>query len=129
MINLGKAISISIALSAAITSSTAMAAPAIVTPVVTALPSVSAGHRCVVLNTGTKELFVKAQLFNGVTGFSLGSAGSITLPGTTNLMEAAAPSEGQSFCRVTGISKNQARVTHCALNAAGTACESTVTVP
>lgn len=131
MINLGKAISISIALSAAITSSTALAAPAIVTPVITAKPSASGGHLCVVLNLSGKTLTIRQQIINPWTGEILTSSISPTAPGGSTILETVnAPSViGQSYCVVTGISKNHARVTHCALNLADTACESTVTVP
>ena len=129
MTNLGKSISISIALSAALISSSALAAPAIVTPTVYASSSVSGGALCFVLNTSTKPVTVRAEVVNGATGAILGAFSGEILPGTNRGPQVSAPSGGQTYCRVSGISKNKARVTHCALSPGNTKCESTVTVP
>jgi hypothetical protein len=70
-------------------------------------------------------------MVNGATGVVENSTSVTIPPGATGsaFLNPAPPPNGQSYCRVSGISKSKARVTHCALNLAETACESTVTVP
>jgi len=109
----------------------ALAAAPIVTPVVTGCSSVSLQHQCRVLNAGTAAAAVTIEIVDAVSGLVVGTQDPLVSPGRSGVATVSSSDLGActSYCRVSGISKNKARVTLCATNLNATMCESTVAMP
>jgi hypothetical protein len=107
----------------------AFAAAPIVTPAISGSATGAVGHLCTVVNAGTTPAIVTIEVVDLYSGNAVASTVSSTLqPGAGNIAFASTATTANSYCRVSGISKSKARVTHCALDLSSV-CAGTVTVP